>query len=515
MRKHLTRLLFILVVAWGGIAYAAANDLAPKLGLDLQGGISVILTAPENTEEGLLQTAADVMLNRIEGLGNVQEPEIAPFGDRNILVQLPGVTNQEQALEVLGQTGQLTFRPVCSAQDSSSALIDGINGPQYDEPCLETLPVLDAGCTGVVPVMLSEGQDLGMTDVGPDGLAIEDDINGTSWLPEFDDEGNEVARYLLGPAELLGTDVTGSTINVDGRGEFIVTLELSTDGDDKFALMTGKAACFTDPNHRRIAIVLDGEVLSSPGVTSEIVPGYFPDNPGRAGISGGSAVITVGGADQTAQQEAEDLSLILRYGSLPVELERSQLSKVSATLGADSLSTGVTAGAVGLVLVAIALLVYYRSLGLVSIVGLTVFGSLLMLAYIVLGEFNGLSLTLAGVTGIIVSVGITADSYIVYFERIKEELRKGRVMDDAITVGFERAFRTILTADTVSFMGAILLYVLAVGPVKGFALALGIATLLDVFVVRLYTRNAVALVASGRLGEGGAFSVRGASGVAK
>lgn len=515
MRKHVVRLLFILVVAWGGIGYAAANELAPKLGLDLQGGISVILTAPEDTEAGLLQTAADVMLNRIQALGNVQEPEIAPFGDRNILVQLPGVTNQEQALEVLGQTGQLTFRPVCATENSATALIDSISGGTYDEPCLETAPVLDAACNGVVPVMLSEGEDLRLTALGLDGLSIDDDINGTSWLPEFDDEGNEVARYLLGPAELLGTDVTSSTINVDGSGQFIVTLELTSEGDDKFALMTGKAACFTDPTHRRIAIVLDGEVLSSPGVTNEIVPGYFPDDPGRAGISGGSAVITVGGSDREAQQDAEDLSLILRYGSLPIELERSQLSKVSATLGADSLSTGVTAGAAGLALVAVALLMYYRSLGLVSIVGLTVFGSLLMLSYILLGETIGVSLTLAGVTGIIVSIGITADSYIVYFERIKEELRKGRVMDDAVNVGFQRAFRTILTADTVSIMGAILLYTLAVGPVKGFALALGIATMLDIFVVRLYTRNAVALVAHGRLGEGGPFSIRGASGVAK
>ena len=281
------------------------------------------------------------------------------------------------------------------------------------------------------------------------------------------------------------------------------------------ASVYSKAACFSDSTHRRIAIVLDGEVLSSPGVTSEIVPGYFPDDPGRAGISGGSAVITMGGADRAAQQEAEDLSLILRYGSLPVELERSQLSKISATLGSDSLATGITAGAVGLALVAVALLLYYRSLGLVAIFGFTVFGSLLMLSYIFLGELNGLSLTLAGVTGIIVSIGITADSYIVYFERIKEELRKGRVMHDAVTVGFQRAFRTILTADSVSIMGAILLYTLAVGPVKGFALALGIATALDIVVARMYTRHAVAAVARGRMGDGGSFSIRGTSGVSK
>ena len=514
MRSHVVRVLFILAVAWGGIAYAGANDLAPKLGLDLQGGISVILTAPEGTEADLLQAAADVMLRRIEGLGNVQEPEIAPFGERNILVQLPGVTNQEQALEVLGQTGQLTFRPVCEAETELTALFDD-PGATYEEPCLATAPTLDAACTGVVPVMLSEGEQLQMSENGSDGLSLDDDVSGSSWLPEYDNEGIEIGRYLVGPAELLGTDVTGSTINVDPGGGFVVTLAFTPEGSENFALMTGKAACFSDSTHRRIAIVLDGEVLSSPGVTSEIVPGYFPDDPGRAGISGGCAVITMGGADRAAQQEAEDLSLILRYGSLPVELERSQLSKISATLGSDSLATGITAGAVGLALVAVALLLYYRSLGLVAIFGFTVFGSLLMLSYIFLGELNGLSLTLAGVTGIIVSIGITADSYIVYFERIKEELRKGRVMDDAVTVGFQRAFRTILTADSVSIMGAILLYTLAVGPVKGFALALGIATALDIVVARMYTRHAVAAVARGRMGDGGSFSIRGTSGVSK
>ena len=151
-------------------------------------------------------------------------------------------------------------------------------------------------------------------------------------------------------------------------------------------------------------------------------------------------------------------------------------------------------------------------LPLVTVLGLSIFGSLVVGAYSVLGASQGLTLTLAGVAGIIVSVGITSDSYIVYFERIKEEIRHGRTVEDAVEEGFSRAFRTILTADTVSFTGAILLWFIAIGPVKGFALALGLATLIDVFVAYFFTRNAVALLASTRLGEGGAFSIRGTTG---
>ncbi|MEX1271194.1 MAG: MMPL family transporter, partial [Acidimicrobiia bacterium] len=206
--------------------------------------------------------------------------------------------------------------------------------------------------------------------------------------------------------------------------------------------------------------------------------------------------------------------VVLRYGSLPVSFERSSVSKVSASLGTDSLELGLWAGGAGLILVAILLVAYYRALGLVALVGLTVFGSLLIGIFSALGalESFGLTLTLAGVTGIIVAVGITADSYIVYFERVKDEIRAGADVETAVTDAFKGAFRTILTADTVSLLGATLLYLLAVGAVRGFALALGIATVLDLIVVRLYTRRAVWLLGRTRLGDGGPFSIVGAAG---
>ena len=480
MRSHWMRLLFIVLIAWGGVGLLIAEGLSPKLGLDLQGGISVILTAPEGTEPDVLETAVEVMRNRIEGLGDVQEPEISISGDRNVLVQLPGITNQEDALAVIGQTGQLSFRAVCDVRNE-------LGNP------FETPDVPDA-CDGVEEVE---------TDPTT-GLALSDDLDKAAWLPEYDDEGSIVAEYLVGPAELLGTDVEDSVPQIDPTGLWAVSLVLDNEGADKFAALTAAAAGYSDPTHRRVAIVLDGEVITAPGVNTGVDP--------NQGITGGTAQITMGGSGLEAQGEAEDLSIVLRYGSLPVELERSQLQKVSATLGSDSLRTGITAGLVGLALVIVVLVSYYRALGLVAVVGLSVFGTLLLSIYTLLGEFNGLNLTLAGVTGIVVSVGITADSYIVYFERIKEELRRGHALEEALEVGFTRAFRTILTADTVSMMGALLLYVLAIGPVKGFALTLGIATVVDIIVVRLYTRHAVALVGSGRMGEGGAFSIRGASG---
>ena len=207
------------------------------------------------------------------------------------------------------------------------------------------------------------------------------------------------------------------------------------------------------------------------------------------------------------------MAAFLRYGALPTTFERERVESVSASLGEDSLTAGLIAGLVGLLLVAAYMLVYYRSLGMVSLIGLTVFGSYLLAIITLLGETQGTTLTLAGVTGIIVSIGITSDSYIVYFERIKEEYRKGRGLRPAVTFAFEAAYRTVLTGDTVTLLGAVLLYMLAIGQVKGFALTLGLATMIDIGVAYFYTRPATYLLGRGRLGEGGIFSIRGAMGV--
>jgi preprotein translocase subunit SecD len=221
------------------------------------------------------------------------------------------------------------------------------------------------------------------------------------------------------------------------------------------------------------------------------------------------------GTGGNPEQAAYDLSVVLRYGALPVAFSQASVESISATLGSDSLQAGLVAGAAGLALVAIAMVLYYRALGLVNVLGLTVFGSLVLVVFSLLGKTQGVTLTLAGVAGVIVSIGITSDSYIVYFERIKDEVRRGRSLRAGIDHAFGRAFRTMVTADMVSLAAAVLLFMLAVGSVKGFALALGIATVTDLAVSYFFTRPLVALLGLTRLGEGGWFSIRGAAGAAR
>ena len=457
MARRLIGLLIILAIAWGGLAAIVATGTTPRLGLDLQGGTSVVLTAPEGTDPELLEVATEIMIQRIEGFGEVQEPDIAISGDDTVVVQLPGVEDEQRAIEAVGQTGLLSFRPVLEAFFPADA-------PELTNP---------------------------------------DDITMEAYLLHEDEQfGDEVLH--VGPADLEGSDVDEAIpLFEPSSAEWAVSLDLTSEGGEKFAQMTAEAASYPigDPR-RQIAIVLDGAVISAPAVNPDVSPEF--------GITGGRALITIGNSPD-AQSEAEDLALTLRYGSLPVAFEVSAVQKVSATLGTDSLRAGVIAGALGLALVAVVLLIAYRAMGLVAIVGLTVFASLLVALFGLLGAAQGLTLTLAGVTGIIVSVGITADSYIVYYERIKEKVREGLAIEDATSEGFTLAFRTILTADTVSLLAAILLWFLAVGAVKGFAIALGLATVLDIIVARSFTRRAIGLIAPTRLGSGGWFSIRGAA----
>jgi len=310
---------------------------------------------------------------------------------------------------------------------------------------------------------------------------------------------------------LLGADLSGSEKQYQasggGVGEWVVVLDFNGSGAQKFETVTKELASFAyGDSQRQFAIVLDAEVISAPSMAQDVSA--------ATGISGGTAIITLGSSDDP-EKEAEDLSVVLRYGALPVSFVESTSQEISATLGADSLSAGLIAGLGGLILVVMAMLLYYRFLGLINLVGLTIFGSFVYVAFSVLGATSGVTLTLAGVAGVIVSVGITSDSYIVYFERIKEEVHRGRSLQSAIDHAFARAFRTILTADTVSLFAAVLLYFLAIGSVKGFALALGIATFSDVLIAYFYTRPAVSLLARTRFGEGGRFSIRGATGEAK
>lgn len=509
MRRRVIALLVVLTLAWGGLAWVLATGTTPKLGLDLQGGTSVLLRAPEGTGDAELKLAVEIMRRRIEDFGGVQEPEISISGDGTVQVQLPGITDQERALGAIGQTGQLSFRPVLDVGvgpvsplllgedqgvDSLQELLGGTTTTAAEETTTTTTTVPTTTTT------LPPGVD-------PEtGLTIEDDPTQEAWLPQLNADGTIAEVLHVGPAALSGGEVADAQAGFPtiGVGEWQVLLDLTSEGGGLFEEVTKQLAAEpVGSPRRRLAIVLDGEVISAPQVATDVDP--------DVGIAGGRATITLGNDEQAAR----DLAVVLRYGALPVAFQRDQVQKVSASLGEDSLRSGLYAGIGGLTLVALVVMLYYRALGTVTVLGLTVFGSLLVIIFGVLGSTRGLTLTLAGVTGIIVAVGITADSYIVFFERVKEELRDGRTVRSAADEGFRLAFRTILTADTVSFLGAFLLWWLAIGPVKGFALSLGIATLLDVFIAYFFTRNAVALVAAGRWGDGGAFSIRGAAGLVR
>jgi preprotein translocase subunit SecD len=286
-------------------------------------------------------------------------------------------------------------------------------------------------------------------------------------------------------AELTGKAVKTAAANFQSGQGWVVNLTFTDEGSAGFDAMAAKYV------GQQVAIVLDGVVQSYPTIQTKQFNG-------RAVISG-----------NFNEKDAKDLALVLRYGALPIALEERTVQEVSPTLGKDQLTAGVVAGLIGLSLVAIYMLLYYRLLGMVIWGGLLLAAGALYALTSWLGSAIGLTLTLAGVTGIIVSVGITVDSYVVYFERLKDEVRSGKTIRSSLDRGFARAFRTILAADLVSLIGAALLYMLAVGSVRGFAFFLGLSTLLDIFVAYFFMHPLVSI-----LGRNPKFSQAGWLGVA-
>ena len=456
--KRIFKLLFLPILSIALFVYVYTNQIQPKLGLDLQGGISVILTADEGTDKELIEQAVEIMRTRIAAFGEVQEPEISISGENSVLVQLPGITDQEKALQAVGTTGLLTFRPVLnsSLNIGYSPALNITQDP--DDP---DNPIVNAP-EGVDPIT---------------GITIDDDPNDISYLLSIRD-GYPVI-YELGPAELSGSDIKDA-LAVYPQNEWIVQLVLKEDSVQKFTDLTKKLASLSG-EQRKLAIVLDNEVISAPGIAIDVDP--------NTGITGDTAAISMGNADQG--ESANNLAVVLRYGALPVSFERSSIQKVSATLGENTLNLGLQAGFVGLVIVSFFLLIYYRLNGLVAILGLSSFGALFYSVIALLGEFQGYTLTLAGIAGVIVSIGLTADSYIVIFEKLKDELKIGRSFNFATEKAVKEAWNTILVADFVSIIASVILYILAVGPIRGFALTLGVATVFDLFYTRLFIGNAV------------------------
>ncbi|MDP8970497.1 MAG: protein translocase subunit SecD, partial [Actinomycetota bacterium] len=461
---------------------------------DLQGGVSItLLPAPGQgqIDQGVLDQTVAIIRQRVDALG-VAEPDIARQGE-TILVQLPGVADREQAVEVIGRTAQLQFRPVLEA------LPPGAPGPTEGAPAIPpgSPGATDAGpaCEALTEAVPPPDQEVVLcerTRAEPTPGAPPEQ---TQELPK-----EQWRKLRLGPVALGGADVTDARAQVDPQSglNWSVALELSDEGAAKFAEITGQLACIPQgAPQRQLAIVLDGVVESAPQMSPEVVC--------NQGIVGGQAVITTGGSEA----EAKQLALVLRTGALPIQLEFAEAKSVSPTLGRSSLQAGLLAGAIGLVLVAVYLILLYRGLGVAALLELAMFGATVYGIIILLGEVAGFALTLAGIAGVIVSIGIAADSSIIYRERYRDELRAGRTVRTAGDHAYRRAFRTNLTGNTVSFMAAAILYFLAVGPVRGFAFTLGLSTLIDTLLFMTFTRSLFGLITrSPKLGRSRVMGLR-------
>ena len=446
---------FVLLIA----AVFIQGATAVRLGLDLRGGTSVTLQprlgageAGKVTSEAIDQ-AVSIIRQRVNSLG-VAESEVASQGsgtNRQIVISVPGESGR-RVIELVGQTAELRFRQVLAETSGvpTTATDAAATPPAGISPELNALyAALD--CT------IAENRQGTGSDVATDVILACSNDGG--------------AKYILAGAEVLGRQVSKATAAVDTTtgGNWFVSLTFNGEGTKAFGDQTARVVSLTAPQNQ-VAIVLDGLVVSAPRINEA--------------IRGGSAQIT----GNFTQVEAQDLANVLKYGSLPLAFDRGEVQQVSPTLGADQLSAGLLAGGLGLGLVLLYSVLYYRGLGLVTVGSLTVAAGMIYLLVLLLGEWIGFTLTLAGIAGIIVAIGITADSFIVYFERIRDELREGKSLRSAVESGWVRARRTIVVADSVSIIAAVLLYFLAVGGVRGFAFTLGLTTLVDLLVIFTFTK---------------------------
>lgn len=466
-RRQLAFAIGIVALAGAGVGYTLWSGNEPLLGLDLQGGASVVLEPTRPASEEDLDKAVEIIRNRVDGLG-VVEPEISTQGG-NILVQLPGVQDQQRAIDLVGQTAELRFRPVLGAIDESAyqaavasrVIGDGEDGGEGDSEAAADV----------------EARFALTADAPADSVAV---------LAQYDDERNVAVRYLLGPTGVTGDGLESAESLFEGLTGWYVApvFKGGSAGIDLFNELG--AECFwraeTCPT-QRVAIEMDNEVVSAPFIQSDAAT-FTPFERDRITITG-----------SFTQSEAEDLALVLDYGALPVELEAQQSRIVSASLGTDALDAGVVAGIIGLIGVSLYLLFYYRLLGLIAIMSLAVSGALLWTIISWLGESRGLALTLAGVTGLIVAIGVSVDSNVVYFEHLKEDVRSGRTVRSAVDRAFPIAFSTIVKADVASLIAAAVLYFLTVGQVRGFALYLGVATILDLVATYFFMGPAIRILA--------------------
>ncbi|HEY1739805.1 MAG TPA: protein translocase subunit SecD [Acidimicrobiia bacterium] len=528
MNRKPILLVVTVVVVVSAFLGTLASGKRPQLGLDLRGGISVLLFPVKGTDPSLLDTARQIIENRVNALG-VAEPEVSRQGNE-IEVDLAGVHNRQTALDTIGSTGEMQNREELGTLAVGQAIPDTTTTTTKPATTTTTKPgettTTKAGATTTAPAATTTtaapattttaaaattttkpkaaaaagattttapGNTTTTTNLVPTGKTCKGLVNESKppsptepgWF--WDQVGKTGAHkqcYLLGPNLLPGTAVSAASAIYDpSQGGWGVNV---TYKGNQFVEKIAQPYV-----NKQVAIVLDNAVISDPMI-----------NPGITGSD-----VRISG--NFGQSEAHSLALALRYGSLPVKFDQSQetVQDVSPTLGSSQLTAGLAAGVIGLALVAIYMFIFYRVLGMVVWFGLALTGMVLFTMVTWLGDLQGVTLTLAGVTGIIVSVGVTVDSYVVFYERLKDEVRTGKTVRSSIEVGWKRAWRTIVAADAVALIGAGVLYVLTIGSVKGFAYFLALSTIVDLVLAWCYMHPLVSLMSRraslvGRAGVG-------------
>ncbi|MFE7800207.1 protein translocase subunit SecD [Nocardia sp. NPDC057440] len=497
----------LLAVIYALVFFTGDKDPTPKLGIDLQGGTRVTLTArtPDGSKpsQDSLRKAQEIIENRVNGLG-VGGSEVVIDGD-NIVITVPGDDGQQA--RALATTAKLYIRPVLQAESVASRGVaqqpvqSPAATPSSPEPetpqevSPEPAPqqrVFPAQAPTEPPAPPGSPQEQAQQEIAtakavrqstdptiqkaaiaaldcskPDPLAGNDDPNLP--LVACSTDGTEV--LLLDKSRIDGQEIKNASSGLNQQqARHEVNLEFKSGGSDAWATLTGEYL------YKRVAFVLDSKVVSAPVVQAG------PQQGGRTTISGNFTATS-----------AKELANTLKYGSLPLSFQISEAETVSATLGLSSLKAGLLAGAVGLVVVLLYCLAYYRMLGFLTGLSLVASGLAVYGIMVLLGRWIGFTLDLAGIAGLIIGIGMTADSFVVFFERIKDEMREGRSFRSAVPRGWQRARRTILSGNAVSFIAAAVLYALAVGQVRGFAFTLGLTTVLDVVVVFLVTAPLVLL----------------------
>ncbi len=541
-------LLVIIIIGAAALVighHTQGATFTPRLALDLEGGTQLILTpvAADGTDRQItdadIAQAIDIIRNRVDATG-VSEAEITSMGSNNISVSLPGHPSEE-TLNLIRSSSQMDFRPVlqvaASQTQAPSAVSSGQSGdaggsgtPAQSGQGAESGEQGQSG--GLVSTAMPEDQAKQYADTNGDGTLSDTpattptDNSDMAWITEqtlFDfytldctDPGaraqgsasdparplvacdaDGTAKYILGPVDVTGANLSSATAtmvyNSQGQstGAWGVDLAFDDAGTKQFSDASQRLYGFqtSDPTRNRFAVVLDGNVITAPSMNSPITDG-------KAQITGN---FTPASAKALANQ--------LSFGSLPLNFTVQSEEQISATLGSDHLQKGLWAGLIGLVLVVLYMIWQYHALSVLAAGSLVAAGGITYLVITLLSWLIGYRLSLPGVAGLIMAVGVTADSFIVYFERIRDEVRDGRPLAAAVEEGWDRARRTIVISDTVNLVAAVVLYLLAVGGVQGFAFTLGVTTAVDLVVIFLLTHPIMELLVRTRFfGEGHRFS---------